>query len=84
MTTIEKFNLLFQTIIEDADNPKDFKKTLLKIIKSASHEEIREICEALRQMYEIELIDVIDEVCPIEQQEPFKAAGIYSLLFDRE
>ena len=40
-----------------------------------SHEEIRETCEAMRQMYDVELIDVIDEICPDEQQEPFKAAS---------
>jgi hypothetical protein len=60
-------------VLMGAKDPKEFKKILLRIIEFESHLQIREVCEAIRQMYEAELIDVIDEV--LDEPEPFNAAS---------
>lgn len=65
---------------EDGDH---FKDALLQFLEINEHEEIRETCEAIRQMYQVDLIDVIDQVFEDEQDkgEPFKAAGLENRKF---
>ncbi len=54
---------------------KDFKEQLIKLIESEHSNQIREVCEAIRQMYDVELIDVIDEVLDGDDAEPYSAAS---------
>ena len=54
----------------------DFKLALLQVFKISEPVEIRETCEAIRQMYQADLIDVIaDTVDQDRQSEPYKAAS---------
>ena len=54
----------------------DFKLALLQVFKISEPAEIRETCEAIRQMYQADLIDVIaDTVDQDRQSEPYKAAS---------
>ena len=54
----------------------DFKLALLQVFKISEPVEIRETCEAIRQMYQADLIDVIaDTVDQDRQSVPYKAAS---------
>ena len=60
------------------ENP-DFKQALLQVFKISEPAEIRETCEAIRQMYQADLIDVIaDTVDQDRQSEPYKAASKFN------
>lgn len=61
--------------MRDADSTQDFKEGLIKMIKYETHSTIREVCEAISQMYDVELIDVIEDVLEERDQDPFKAAS---------
>ena len=61
-------------------NTKDsnaFRNVLCSLIFDAEcNYKTREVCEAIRQMYEVNLIDVIDEVLTDDEgQEAYKAAS---------
>ena len=57
----------------------DFKQALLQVFKISEPAEIRETCEAIRQMYQADLIDVIaDTVDQDRQSEPYKAASKFN------
>ena len=57
----------------------DFKQALLQVFKISEPAEIRETCEAIRQMYQADLIDVIaDTVYQDRQSEPYKAASKFN------
>ena len=65
--------LAANVLMKTAEDPKAFQKTLLETIAEESVVGIREICEAVRQMYQVELIDVVDEILGPDDQ-AFKAA----------
>ena len=65
--------LAANVLMKTAEDPKAFQKTLLETIAEESVVGIREICEAVRQMYQVELIDVVDEIFGPDDQ-AFKAA----------
>ena len=54
----------------------DFKQALLQVFKISEPAEIRETCEAIRQMYQADLIDVIADT--VDQSEPYKAASKFN------
>ena len=57
----------------------DFKQALLQVFKISDPAEIRETCEAIRQMYQADLIDVVaDTVDQDRQSEPYKAASKFN------
>ena len=64
--------LAANVLMKTAEDPKSFQKALLETIAEESANGIREICEAVRQMYQVELIDVIDDTLP--EDEAFKSA----------
>ena len=59
--------------MKTAEDPKAFQKAVLETIAEESFVGIREICEAVRQMYQVELIDVVDDIFGPDDQ-AFKAA----------
>ena len=62
--------------MKETDDPDVFEEKLLEFLQINEAEEIREVCEAIRQMYDIDLIDVINDVIHDEERsEPFTAAG---------
>ena len=57
----------------------DFKQALLEVFKISEPAEIRETCEAIRQMYQADLIDVIADTDDQDRQlEPYKAASKFN------
>ena len=62
--------------MRETDDPESFKEVLLEFLQANEQERIRETCEAIRQMYEVELIDVINDVFEGQDQlsEAFEAA----------
>lgn len=65
---------LANILMRGTEDP-DFKQALLEVFKISEPAEIRETCEAIRQMYQADLIDVIaDTVDQDRQSEPYKAA----------
>ena len=64
------------------EDPNAFKNVLCSLIYESENttSKIREVCEAIRQMYHINLIDVIDEVLTDEEgQEAYKAASKFNI-----
>ena len=61
--------------MRETQHPVEFKAALLDFLEINDCQEIRETCEAIRQMYQAELIDILEEVLEDEEAEPFKAAG---------
>ena len=68
---------IFQELMSNIGDPNAFKNILCSMIfELGGTSKIREVCEAIRQMYNAYLIDVIDEVLTDEEgQEAYKAAG---------
>ena len=65
--------LAANVLMKTAEDPKAFQKAVLETIAEESFVGIREICEAVRQMYQVELIDVVDDIFGPDDQ-AFKAA----------
>ena len=61
----------------NTDDTNAFRNVLCSLIFDAEcNYKGREVCEAIRQMYEVNLIDVIDEVLTDDEgQEAYKAAS---------
>ena len=68
---------IFQELMSNTGDPNAFKNILCSMIfELGGTSKIREVCEAIRQMYNAYLIDVIDEVLTDDEgQEAYKAAG---------
>ena len=68
---------ILQELMSNTGDPNAFKNILCSMIfELGGTSKIREVCEAIRQMYNAYLIDVIDEVLTDEEgQEAYKAAG---------
>ena len=60
-------------IMRETEDTNGFKEALLQLFETNEHEEIRETCEAIRQMYQVDLIDVVADILE-KDSEPYKAA----------
>ena len=64
--------------MRETEDPNGFKEALLQLFETNEHEEIRETCEAIRQMYQVDLIDVVADILE-KDSEPYKAARQWHL-----